>query len=178
MAHGKEHTQSDHSDMTISSPADGEALVYENSTSKWKNKKSLSRPSCRGYGANVQSINNNSWTTIVIDAGNFDTHTMLGANKVTIPTGQAGKYLIMCGVSFDPHATGARSIKIRVNGSTYAYVKHEAVEAADHTVMIVSTIEDLSAADEITVQAIQNSGGNLNLPGNRQSRWLAVMRMD
>ena len=122
-----------------------------------------------------QSTTSNTHTILNFDNELFDTDgfhsTVTNTNRITIPAGKAGKYLVTVTSTFDTNATGVRVMYVTKNSGT---------PSATATMMITqgtpnsgvncytggSVVLDLAVADYINLTPYQNSGGNLNIFGN------------
>jgi hypothetical protein len=117
------------------------------------------------YSTTPQTLGNNSRVAQALQAELYDTNTFhdntTDNSRMTIPSGQNGKYLIGAMVSFTNNVTGYRSTSIRKNGS-------DAVEFYGFNAGAAgggpfgSIILDLVATDYIEVYGRQGSGGNLD----------------
>jgi hypothetical protein len=116
------------------------------------------------------TLSNATTTTLTFDAEHLDTDgfhsTATNTSRITIPSGKAGKYLVLGTVRFDANNTGRRISRVLKNGATlYEYEMASptnSVEASLHHSSIVS----LAEGDYIEITAWQNSGGNLVLSNN------------
>jgi hypothetical protein len=124
----------------------------------------------RAYQAgSAQSISNATLTAVTFDSERFDTDgyhsTSSNTSRFTVPAGMGGKYLLGGVVEFAANATGARSIALRLNGSTY--IAFETIQAAtaggQETRLSVETVYDLLAGEYVEVYVSQVSGGSLNI---------------
>ena len=104
---------------------------------------------------------------ITFDTERWDTdaYHSTGSNtdRLTVPAGQDGLYLISGHVRFAANVTGIRQLAIYLNGTAVA-VAMERVSAASAsiTVLSVSTVYSLVATDYVVLGAVQTSGGALN----------------
>lgn len=117
----------------------------------------------------AQSIANDTFTSITWDTETIDTDayhsTATNTDRITIPSGKGGKYLVICTIVFAYNATNTRQVRIKKNGT----VVSNNIAGASHgnnAPVFCSTVLDLAATDYITAEGWQNSGGNLNLEGN------------
>lgn len=124
----------------------------------------------RAYQAgSAQSIANATLTAVTFDSERFDTDgfhsTSSNTSRFTVPAGMGGKYLLGGVVEFAANATGARSIALRLNGSTY--IAFETIQAAtaggQETRLSVETVYDLLAGEYVEVYVSQVSGGSLTI---------------
>ena len=116
----------------------------------------------------LQSISNATATAITFNSEVFDTdgfHDNTTNNtRITIPSGKAGKYLLIAQVSFAANATGARIIKLYKNGTLFQLASvTSAAPATDFTVLTGTNIVSATVGDYFELFAEQSSGGNLNL---------------
>jgi len=135
--------------------------------------------SCRVYkSAEVQSINNGTFTAVVYDAEDFDTDSMhdnsTNNTRITVPS--TGLYLITATVSFAANATGERVVTFRVNGNTGHRIGYQVTNGSTtlNAQITTTTILNLTAADYVEVFAYQLSGGALNLVSDNALNGLSV----
>lgn len=124
--------------------------------------------SCRVYrssGDGAASIGTGVDVTVNFPTVKFDTDSFHTANdRITIPTGLGGKYVVGGGVRFQADAGGnRRTIHIDVNGSGNPIVMQSAPANGSVDARIsVSTVIDLAATNYIQLHAYQDSGNALN----------------
>ena len=119
--------------------------------------------------ANI-SLSNNTMTTLTFDSERFDTDTIhsTSTNTGRLTTKTAGKYLISATVQFATNTTGKRILRLRVNGSTL--IADTAITASgDSRDATITTLWDLAADDYVELQALQDSGGALNVEAESNS---------
>lgn len=135
-------------------------------------------PASTFVGVNVsksadQTLTTNVQTTITFDVEQFDTdnfHSNTTNNsRLTVPSGKAGKYLIVGTWYWANATTGWRSAVIYKNGNeflegTFTLASGNALEYN------VVGIVDLAVGDYIEMAASQSSGGNLNIVGTLGQR--------
>ena len=118
------------------------------------------------YNSAVQSLANATATNITMDSEFYDTngfHT--GSNAtITIPSGQAGKYLLVGAITYAANATGQRYANFNINssGATNPQLVFEATASGIASTLIVN-VWDLAVGDTVALQGNQTSGGNLNV---------------
>jgi hypothetical protein len=110
---------------------------------------------------------NISFDTEVYDYGGWWTS---GTNIVVpagaVPTGFTTIAVWVIPIfSFASNSTGRRKVIIQKNGSTQETFSISAL-SGDPTVVILPTLITVAAADIITIQVYQSSGGALNVTGN------------
>jgi hypothetical protein len=117
----------------------------------------------------AQTLANNTFVDLTWDTETIDTDayhsTVTNTDRITIPSGKAGKYLIHCMIIFAFDAVNTRQLAITKNGSTVS----NNIAGATHgnnAPVFCTTILDLAEGDIIRAQGWQNSGGNLNVQGN------------
>lgn len=128
---------------------------------------------CVVYNNGTQAINNDTTTNVTFDSEELDTgalhSTASNTDRITIPAGAGGIYLVIGRVSFAGNSTGYRQLRLVDTGTDIHIVNVTPVSATDATLVEISTIVSLSAGDYITMSAYQNSGGSLNI-GNASTR--------
>jgi len=121
--------------------------------------------SCSAYRTTVQSVNDSALTPIALDAEEFDTDAMhdpgVNPSRITVATGEAGKYLAIARLSWAGNIAGLRAVAIYINGAIHTanYVNPVGVFS---TIVGVSKVLDLSVGDYVEMYGYQTSGGALN----------------
>lgn len=123
-------------------------------------------PRFRGYQTSVQSLSDNTWTSLTLDTEAFDSDnghsTSTNTSRYTVQV--AGTYFVAGNAAFAANATGNRAIRIGVNGSPVvgSFAKTLA-STASHSSGIATTAEVVCAVgDYIEVMGLQSSGAALN----------------
>jgi len=116
----------------------------------------------------LQSISNATPTAITFNSEVFDSDgfhdNTTNNSRITIPSGKAGKYLLITQVSFAANASGVRIIKLYKNGAEFMLPQVvDPSPATDYTVVNSTTLVDAAVGDYYQIFAEQTSGGNLNL---------------
>jgi hypothetical protein len=112
-----------------------------------------------------QTIANATYTALTWDGEYFDTDgyhsNVTNNNRITIPTGKGGKYLISGYVTYDNGTTGSRQLVIRKNGSsTYT----QSLTAANfYPTGTVTYIAELAVGDYIDMAVWQSQGSSVTL---------------
>lgn len=123
----------------------------------------------RAYHNTTQSITNATYTAVVFNSEEFDTHaihdTSANTSRFVIPAGMGGKWRFTCNVAFAGNATGLRELWFKVNS---AFVKGglavpPAAGGVDPTDLGLTVEINVAAADIVEAFVKQSSGGNLNL---------------
>jgi hypothetical protein len=117
---------------------------------------------CVLVDSTTQSIPNNTTTAITWDSEQLDTNgfhsTVTNTSRITIPSGKAGKYLIIGQISWDANTTGYRNTHLDLNGVN---VRINAMQAVANypSQQIQSAILNLTVGDYLEMATEQNSGG-------------------
>jgi hypothetical protein len=135
-------------------------------------------PAATFVGVNVsksadQTLTTNVQTTITFDVEQFDTdnfHSNTTNNsRLTVPSGKAGKYLVVGTWYWTNATTGWRGAVIYKNGNEFLQGTFT-LASGDALQYNVVGIVDLAVGDYIEMAASQSSGGNLNLVGTLGQR--------
>lgn len=119
------------------------------------------------------SLTTGTYTLVTLDTEVSDVYgmhsTSTNPSRVTILTGGAGRYSIVCNMSFASNATGLRRIIVKKNaagniasGTTICADIRPAANG-DRTVSGASVDVDLADNDHIEVFVQQDSGSTINL---------------
>lgn len=112
------------------------------------------------------TITTNTLTTITFSTEVFDTDsfhsTSTNTDRITIPSGKGGKYLVTMRGWYSSAGAAAGSTQMRIykNGSTQLTNNYVDVSAANTVGNTTTAIVDLVAGDYLNVQLYQASGGN------------------
>ena len=113
------------------------------------------------------TLANDAETTITYDTEFYDTDafhsTSSNTSRLTIPSGKAGKYLVIFTSRFQSNDTGVRNCAILKNGGKVQASNMGANQQAGQLSFQTTAIVDLAVGDYITTTIYQNSGGNLIL---------------
>ena len=144
-------------------------------------RKGSSIVACRVYDDAAQTLTS-SGTLYAVDFAHesWDTHKMhdtsTNNSRVYIPV--SGWYQISGNVSFAANATGARTVGLRVDGSTYIAITRTQTDASLTVPVNVNTTYYCTAGQYIEVMAQQHSGGSLNTSvASGQEPYLSVARI-
>ena len=123
----------------------------------------------------TQSIANNTYQALTFNTEVFDTDgfhdTSTNTNRITIPSGKAGKYLVTVTATFATNGSGVRVMYLTKNSTTpsgpttFGSVQTLASSGANSSVAY-SVVLNLNVGDWINLSPYQNSGGALDLFGN------------
>ena len=131
---------------------------------------SLSKPTAITFSSGVDTVLN--WDNELFDTNGFHDNST-NPDRITIPTGYAGKYLFTIFNRWEPNANGGRVITLFKNGG-------KLVDYFDTGGMSVLTglartiILDLAVGDYISFKAFQNSGSTLTLYVRNEEQPLQV----
>lgn len=165
----------DLTDVTITTPANGEVLIYDGS--EWVNDIiHEATPGGIAIGAKVYNsaeitILNESnpstiltFDTVVVDSGGF--YDGAHPERLTIPAD--GWYALFGAFMYYANATGQREIFFKMNAAqtTIAVTLVDATANSLRTRMAIAAAHYFAAGNYITMGAWQNSGGDLNIYGN------------
>lgn len=136
---------------------------------------------CKAFPSGVQSILNNTATTLAFDSEAYDVgslhDTVTNNSRITIPKGgDAGLWMFVAQIDWDPNVTAQRQASILKNNVTLVgSVISAAVQGGFGTRHQVTYVEDSPAVgDFFEVRVIQNSGGALNVNGGVTGTWFAA----
>jgi hypothetical protein len=124
-------------------------------------------PAVRARRSSAQAIANNTITVVEFNAEDYDTAAQhdnaTNPGRLTCVT--AGLYSITANISWAANATGVRMARIRFNGAAtmIAAHEHEGAAAANFTQLNLTGDYRLAAGQYVEVQALQVSGGNLDI---------------
>jgi len=142
---------------------------------EWGAASSASWVGCVLTNSASQSIANNTYTALTFDTESLDTDafhsTVTNTNRITIPTGKGGKYLVTAMVTFAGNATGFRALYLTVNSATpnasaTRFSTQDQPSAVVDSSCVGSMVVSLSAGDYVNLAVYQSSGGALNVLGN------------
>jgi hypothetical protein len=116
------------------------------------------------------TLSNATLTSITFNQEDFDTDafhsTTSNTDRITIPSGKAGKYLLTGTVQFNVNGTGRRYVEIRhyIGGVlSYGIAAESTASASAYVSGNISIIANASVGDYFTLSAYQSSGGNLDI---------------
>lgn len=132
----------------------------------------------RAYSSTTQSINDSTETVVTLGSEQFDSDTFhdtsSNTGRMTIPSGQDGKYIVIAQVRFAANATGIRFLHIKLNNSTYEASAHGDGGTID---LNVTALLNLVATDYVAAYVYQTSGGALNIDGSTVRTSLSIAKV-
>jgi hypothetical protein len=127
-------------------------------------------PSFHAYLASDQTgVVTSTYTKVLFDSENWDTHSAFASNKFTVPTGYAGKYVFNYRVKFSGiDDTEYVKANVYINGNAY-YGSETPIYSSNLDQQIASSgtfIVSLSAGDYVELYCWHNEGANRSLFGS------------
>jgi hypothetical protein len=117
-----------------------------------------------------QSLSNSTVTIATFDTETVDTNgfhsTVTNTDRLTVPTGYAGKYLVVATANFAGNGTGIRQLLLYKNTTQIAENVISTNSFSGSTNANAQIIVDLAVGDYMSMSVWQNSGGALNLQGS------------
>jgi len=127
---------------------------------------------CSLYKSANASITNATDTTVTFNSENYDTDgfhdTATNAERITIPAGKGGKYLITAKITYASNTTGIRGIYLYKNAAVFLTYNSGNLQVSGECNVLLSYVVSLNATDYVYFQTYQNSGGALNLNGGSE----------
>lgn len=130
---------------------------------------------CRVYHSAAQSIATGTNVALAFNSERYDSDgfhdTVINNNRLTVPAGMGGKYLIFAHVEWAANTDAtARILQLRVNNAAYIALdsRPAIATAAITTRHTISTVYDLAAGDymEIVVHQLAAGAVNITAAGN------------
>lgn len=156
----------------LSVGSNGHTLVADSSETtglKWQAPAAAGFVGVSLYKSGAQSIANLTNATITFDSENYDTDgfhsTLSNDQRITIPSGKGGKYLISGTMIWASNSTGQRAMKLLKNGTSYYEWCEDDTNSSGILGLSGSIILNLVATDYIEMVASQNSGGTRTVDG-------------
>lgn len=120
------------------------------------------------YKSASQSINSATLTSITFDSEHYDTDgfhsTVTNTDRITIPAGLGGKYLITGQCLWDAGGTGGFQMRLYKNTGVSQF-NYTQGTSGDPLSTYVATVLDLVAGDYLRLQVYQASGSAKNAQG-------------
>jgi hypothetical protein len=178
MAHNAGHgvakvIMSDQGSPSVSPPSNHGLVWYDDAAGALKLRtdtgliRQMLHAGCRVYHSAAQSIGSGTSTALSFNSERHDSDgfhsTSSNTNRITIPAGMGGKYVISGQVRFAANATGFREVSIRVGGATTIAIQDTLAVGGVPTILSITTVYELAAGDYVELLAYQNSGGALDV---------------
>lgn len=169
-------------DARLGVGANGTVLTADSSEAtglKWAAPAAASFVGCRIYKTGAaQTLSNATLTDLTFGAESFDTdgfHDNVTNNeRITIPAGKGGKYLLVGVCELASNSTGRRQTIFKKNGTTTIHEVFIAASTAVETTFNSTAVVSLVASDYVTFQVRQDSGGNLNTGSGEANVYFAA----
>jgi hypothetical protein len=125
---------------------------------------------CKLYKSADQSCANNTDVNITFDSEIFDTDgfhsTSTNTDRITIPTGKAGKYSFTGQITFSSNSTGQRWITISDTGANVIARSNVTALSGDAMWIQATGIASATVGDYFILKAYQTSGSTLQAIGS------------
>jgi len=158
----------------------GNVLTVSGGVPAWAAPATSSFVGVRVFRSTTQSVNNDTATEITFDSESWDTNsfhsTSSDTGRITIPVGQAGKYIFELGFQYDANATGVRQFNLYKNGSSIREFTNNTVSAGV-TAYSVSYIYDCAESDYFQFYTYQNSGGTRTLASGTDKTYFSAYKV-
>lgn len=122
-------------------------------------------PTVRVTKSGVQSIASGSFVTLTWDTETKDNDALhdnaVSNSRLTAVT--AGAYFVFAHVRFGANGTGRRALQFLRNGVSYSVPENSTDSGTDELSLVLMDVVELTAGQYVEVQALQSSGGALNV---------------
>lgn len=129
----------------------------------------------------TQTLTTATETDISLDGEQTDTDSFhdnaTNPDRITIPAGLGGVYLIGGMITYAANATGYRKAIITVNAFSVTEASMVATSAFDQTVVAPPRVRTLSDGDIVRLRGYQNSGGDLTVNAGAHLTGLWITRL-
>jgi hypothetical protein len=132
------------------------------------------------YSPSAAFIADNTSTPINWDSERYDTGGLHSTSsyKARITIVESGTYLFIASITFNPNATGYRSMSIWSSGGTGLLAqKFIPGSSATYGVLHLSVVQPMTAGEYAYVQVYQNSGGSLSLITNDENSFFSAIKI-
>ena len=133
----------------------------------------------RVYGNNTQTISNATTTDMTWNSETFDTDgyhsTSSNTDRLTVPAGKAGYYLVQGVCRWDTSNSNKRDIYlVKTSASTDTQFGISSVAAGYDGGQFASGVVFLDVGDYVRMQVYQNSGGNVDITKGSSYSYFAM----
>lgn len=137
---------------------------------------SVSNVGAAVYASTNQTLSDRTFTKVQYDTENFDHRSEFDtANHQFVPS-QDGIYQISAAVRFDTQTSGYRTIcRINVNGTTV--VENVATASNNNSTNNPQNTLALSSGDTVEISGFQQSGGSIDIKGDRKNTHLEAVKL-
>jgi hypothetical protein len=122
------------------------------------------------YNTTDQAVANATTKTINYNSEEYDTDayhdTSTNTNRLTIPSGKTGYFLLAWNVAWANNSTGYRNVDLLKNGSAYRQYSINCNTFGDQTSVTGSALVYATAGTYFSLTAFQASGSSINLIGS------------
>ena len=144
----------------------GQVLTVAGGVPSWASA-STNFVGCSLYSTAGQAISSSVTTAVTFANEHIDTDafhsTVTNTDRITIPSGKDGKYLIYGQVRYDTNSTGRRIVYIQLNNTTDLAVGEDTPGASTKTTVKTSIIYTLTAGDYVRLNTYQTQGTSQSL---------------
>lgn len=161
-------------DTATTAPTDGQALVWNASTSKWEPGDVASGGAAEEVSVLLthsvaQSAATGTQTALAFDTEEHDPDGLHdpATNNTRITFTAPGRYVLTAAAMFATSGTGIRQLSFRKNGTTYYASNRVGAPSSDVAPLITTVVVEVIAGDYFEVMAMQGSGGALDVTGQR-----------
>jgi hypothetical protein len=124
-------------------------------------------PTCHVYRSTAQSVTSAGDPSLTFDTERFDNasvhSTSSNTDRLTIPAGGAGKYIVGAVIDWAANTTGYRKLAVKVTGATEIARSVTPTTSTGASAQAIVAVYSMAVADYFTIQVDQNSGGALNV---------------
>jgi len=160
----------------------GQVLTVASGVPSWATPSAgaASAVGCLVYSSVNQATTSATYKNLEFNTEIYDTDgfhsTVTNTQRITIPSGKAGKYLFTFLVNFDGNATGRREYYIYKNGVSASIMDGTVTSVgAQDTGFTFTAMDDAIVGDYYSVSVWQNSGTSLNVRLGREKNFFGAV---
>jgi hypothetical protein len=155
---------------------------------KWATPAAPAAAGVFAYAATSQNIANATATTVQLDGENYDTNgfhsNTVNNDRLTVPAGYGGKYLVTASCNMPANTTGFRRIWLNLNSTSsqdYTMIIPTSSVSVSFTFTYTNVIT-LAAGDYLTMSVYQSGGatlaiGGVDPAGGGAGTWFTISQM-